>query len=85
MRKDKKIPEPNPLFLERMQELFKNKKDYKEYLEILKHKPSKSIRCNTLKISPENLKKKLEKYGWKLIQPWDTKTLRHRVRSVGRP
>ena len=71
MRKEKKIPEPNPLFLERMQEIFNSEKDYKEYLEILKHKPSKSIRCNTLKVSPEKLKKKLESYGWKLVQPWE--------------
>lgn len=72
MLKQRKIPEPKPLFLERMQKLFQNKKDFKNYLEILKHKPVKSIRCNTLKISPEKLKKKLEVYGWKIIQPWKT-------------
>ena len=35
MRKQRKIPQAKPLFLERMQELFNNEKDYQAYLEIL--------------------------------------------------
>jgi len=69
--KSRKIPEAKPLFLERMQELLTDKKDYENYIEILKTLPKKSIRCNTLKISPAELKKKLEKYKWKIIQPWE--------------
>jgi len=69
--KIRKIPEPKPLFLERMQNLLPNKEDYKKYLDILKIQPVKSFRCNTLKISPEKLKAKLENdYNWKIIQPW---------------
>lgn len=69
--KQKKLPEPKPLFLTRMQKLLPNKDDYQKYLDILKIPPVKSFRCNTLKISPKELKQKLEKkYNWKIIQPW---------------
>jgi len=68
--KQKKLPELKPLFVERMKSLFENEKDFKEYLEILKKEPVRSIRCNTLKISPAELKKKLEDKGWKISQPW---------------
>lgn len=66
----KKIPELKPLFLERMQELLPDKNDYKNYLKILKISPVKSIRCNTLKISPEKLIAKLKLKNWKIKQPW---------------
>lgn len=68
--KSKKPPELKPLFLERMQKLLKDKKDFQSYLDILKIQPLKSIRCNTLKISPNDLKKKLENKGWTVKQPW---------------
>lgn len=59
-------------FLERMQEISKSEEDFKEYLEILEKEPVKSIRGNKLKISPEKLKKQLEKkYNWKISQPWN--------------
>lgn len=64
-----KTPEIKPLFLERMQKLL-DKKDYQSYLDILKIPPVRSIRCNKLKILPRELKKKLEKKGWKVKQPW---------------
>ena len=64
----KKIPEPKPLFLERMKELLGG--DFDSYIESLKSEPPKSIRVNTLKISPEELKKRLEEKGWKIKQPW---------------
>lgn len=70
MKSQRKIPKAKPLFLERMQQLLPNKKDYQSYLNILEIPPVKSIRCNTLKISPDNLKKKLETKGWKINQPW---------------
>ncbi len=60
--------EPKPLFLERMKKLLG--KDLENYLEILKKEPVRSIRCNTLKISPENLKKRLEDNGWKIKIPF---------------
>lgn len=66
----RQIPEAKPLFLERMQKLLTDKKDYEKYLEILKIPIVKSIRCNLLKISPESLKKRLEEKGWKIKQPW---------------
>ena len=59
-----------PLFLERMKELLPDKKDFDYYLNILKILPVKSIRCNTLKISVKELKKKLEDKTWKIKQPW---------------
>ncbi len=58
-----------PLFLERMKELLK--KDYGDYIKILKQEPVRSIRCNTLKISPQELKERLENKGWKINQPWE--------------
>lgn len=66
----RQIPEPKPLFTERMQKLLGNKEDYDSYLEISKTPILRSIRCNLLKISPEALKKRLEKNGWKIKQPW---------------
>ncbi|MFH1607791.1 MAG: RsmB/NOP family class I SAM-dependent RNA methyltransferase [archaeon] len=63
-------PQLKPLFTERMQELLPDKEDYQKYLEILKVPPVKSIRCNKLKISPTELKNKLEKKNWKISQPW---------------
>ncbi|HEA46414.1 MAG TPA: RsmB/NOP family class I SAM-dependent RNA methyltransferase [Candidatus Pacearchaeota archaeon] len=64
----KKILEPKPLFVERMQKLLG--KDFGDYMEILKKEPRRSIRCNKLKISPEELKKRLEEKGWKIKQPF---------------
>ena len=60
--------ELKPLFVERMKELLEE--DFKSYLEILEVLPVRSFRCNTLKISPENLKKRLENNGWEINQPW---------------
>jgi NOL1/NOP2/sun family putative RNA methylase len=64
----RKIPEMKPLFKERMQKLLGD--EFKVYEEILKQPILRSIRCNTLKISPEKLKEKLENKGWKIKQPW---------------
>jgi NOL1/NOP2/sun family putative RNA methylase len=70
MMKTKHSYELKPLFVERMKKLLLDKKDFENYLEILKVFPVKSIRCNTLKISPEKLKEKLEQKDWKISQPW---------------
>ena len=65
----KKSYPPKPLFIERMKLLLG--KEFGEYEEILKRPPVRSIRVNTLKISPEELKKRLEKKDWKINQPWE--------------
>ena len=59
-----------PLFVERMQKLLSDKTDFNKYIKILNEPPRKSIRCNTLKISSEELLKRLEKKGWKISQPF---------------
>ena len=56
------------LFIKRMQLLLG--KEFKNYLNEIKEEPIKSIRVNTLKISPKELKKRLENKGWKIKQPW---------------
>ncbi len=61
-------PNPKPLFIERMKELLGE--DFEEYDKILKELPVRSIRCNKLKISPENLKKRLEEKGWEISHPF---------------
>lgn len=61
--------QPKPLFLERISKLLKDKQDISDFLDYLKTKPPKSIRVNTLKISPTELIKKLPK-SWKLNQPY---------------
>ena len=64
----RRIPEMKPLFKERMQKLIGGEWD--EYEKILKVPIVRSIRCNTLKISPNDLKKKLEEKKWTISQPW---------------
>ncbi|MFA5953108.1 MAG: RsmB/NOP family class I SAM-dependent RNA methyltransferase [Candidatus Pacearchaeota archaeon] len=59
-----------PEFLERMKKISSNKEDYENYLEILDKEIKRSIRCNKIKISPQELKKQLEKKSWKISQPW---------------
>ena len=65
----KPLLEPKPLFLEKMKKLLSGK-DFDQYMEILKKEPVRSLRCNTLKISPKELKKRLEQKGWKIKQPF---------------
>ena len=60
--------ELKPLFLERMKKLLG--KEINSYLEILKKPLQNSIRCNTLKISPEELLSRLRNKGWEIIQPF---------------
>lgn len=64
----KKSYEPKPLFVERMNELLG--KDSKIYWEKIQEKELKSIRVNTLKISPKELKERLEKKSWIIKQPF---------------
>jgi tRNA (cytosine49-C5)-methyltransferase len=60
-----------PEYIERIKKLLPEKSDYESYLESLKTRPTRSIRCNTLKIKPDELKKRLEeKYKWQIVQPF---------------
>src|SRR3989344_3209669 len=71
-QKNNKYYEPKPEFVERMQQLLPNENDFQEYMKILKIDLPRSIRCNTLKISPEKLKQRLEKnYNWIIKQPFE--------------
>jgi len=56
-------------FVNRMEVLL-GKNGAKEFFDISYTKTPSSIRCNTLKISVEELKNRLENYGWKLKQPF---------------
>ena len=67
--KNKKNPELKLLFEERMKKLLEPA-DYGRYKKILNQPILRSIRCNTLKISPDELKKILENKNWKIYQPW---------------
>jgi NOL1/NOP2/sun family putative RNA methylase len=54
---------------ERLKQLMPEEKDWKDFCEISDVHPVNSLRCNTLKISVEDLKKRLEK-KWKIKQPY---------------
>lgn len=58
------------LFKERMELLLEN--EFEKYLDSLKISSQNSIRVNTLKISVKDLKKRLEKKGWKIKQPFQS-------------
>ena len=64
----KKNYEPKQLFIERMKELLEE--DFENYWKTINIQPVKSIRVNTLKISPKYLKKRLENKSWKIKQPF---------------
>jgi len=61
-------PELKPLFLERMKKILGSEID--SYLEILKKPLEASIRCNTLKITPEELLVRLKSKSWIINQPF---------------
>jgi len=63
-------PDLKPLLEERMQKLLPDEDDFKNYLKSLETEPPRAIRCNTLKISPEKLKSRLENKSWKIKQPF---------------
>jgi NOL1/NOP2/sun family putative RNA methylase len=58
-----------PEFIERMKKILSGE-DFEKYTKSLETPSLTSIRCNTLKISPEELRTRLEKNGWKISQPW---------------
>jgi len=59
--------EPKPKFEERMKLLIE---DYDKFIEANKKPSANSIRCNTLKIKPEELVSKLKAKAWKIEQPY---------------
>lgn len=61
---------PKEQFIERINSLLKDKQDIKEFWEVAREELPKSIRCNTLKISPEKLKRRLDT-KWKVKQPYE--------------
>jgi NOL1/NOP2/sun family putative RNA methylase len=65
---------PKPLFEERMNTILElsgsNDNDKKAFWKIVHTEPINSIRCNTIKINPKELKIRLEKRGWKISQPY---------------
>jgi len=58
-----------PSFKERMTSILENEEDLKKFEEIVHTPPKNFIRCNTLKISPEELLKELRK-RWIVSQPY---------------
>lgn len=58
-----------PLFEERMRKLIPNKEDFDAYEKIIHTQPLDFVRCNTLKISPQDLMTHLKK-KWDVIQPY---------------
>ncbi|MDO8563426.1 MAG: RsmB/NOP family class I SAM-dependent RNA methyltransferase [Nanoarchaeota archaeon] len=62
-------PEMKPLFEERMKELLTDSEDFQKYSEIIHTGPRNFIRCNTLKINPQELMERLKK-KWNVIQPY---------------
>lgn len=57
-----------PLFEARIRKLMPDEKDFKAFSEIVHTPPRNFVRCNTLKISPEQLMKRLKDKGWNAIQ-----------------
>ena len=61
---------PKAEFVARIEKLLGSKEDAEKFFEIAYTSSPDSIRVNTLKISPDDLKKRLENYGWKIKQPF---------------
>ncbi len=60
--------EIKPAFQEYLNKLLPDSEDMKAFFEFCKKQTRIIIRCNTLKISPQALKKRLEDRGWKISQ-----------------
>jgi NOL1/NOP2/sun family putative RNA methylase len=61
---------PKPEFEARLNSLLNDEADRKAFWEIVHTGPPNSIRCNTLKIQPNELLKKFGEKGWKIKQPF---------------
>ena len=62
-------PEMKPLFEERMHKLMPDLEDFQKFSKIIHEKPKNFIRCNTLKMQPDELFKRL-KERWNVKQPF---------------
>ena len=62
--------EPKPALFERMKLLLKDEEDVKRFFEVAKTQGKKSIRVNTLKISTDELIKRLKLKNWDISQPF---------------
>ena len=62
--------QPKPAFVERLGKLLENEQDIEKFWEYARKPSVNSIRCNTLKIKPDELKASLEQKGWKIKQPF---------------
>ena len=62
--------QPKKEFVDRIEKLM-GVEDAKKFFEISYFATPDVIRVNTLKISPSDLKKRLESYGWKINQPYE--------------
>jgi len=62
---------PKPIFVERINSLLRNEADRENFWRVVRTESLISIRCNTLKISPAELRKKLEHRGWRIEQPYE--------------
>jgi NOL1/NOP2/sun family putative RNA methylase len=60
-----------PLFEQRLKQLIPDNSDFQKFNEIIHTPPLNYIRCNTLKISPNELKNRLEK-KWQVKQPFQS-------------
>lgn len=69
-RMENPMEKAKPLFVERIKSLMNDEKDYEAFCKISNTPTINSIRCNTLKISPQKLKARLEK-KWRIIQPYN--------------
>ncbi|MCU0642128.1 MAG: RsmB/NOP family class I SAM-dependent RNA methyltransferase [archaeon] len=61
--------EMKPAFRERMEKLLPDKEDFSAFEKIVHTQPKNFIRCNTLKVSPDELMKRLNK-KWRVVQPY---------------
>lgn len=61
---------PKPRFDERMRALLPDEEDFEKFSRIIHTEPRNFIRCNTLKISPEELVSRLSK-KWDVEQPFE--------------
>lgn len=61
---------PKEEFVARIEKLI-GKEDAKKFFEIAYSASPDFIRVNTLKISPSEIKKRLESYGWVISQPYN--------------
>lgn len=74
MKKQKTNPKmrekfpPKKEFVERIKKLLG--KEAEKFFDIVYTSTPNSIRCNTLKIQPEELKQRLEDFGWEIKQPF---------------